>query len=101
MLRGEGRSIAWSNETWLRADEPLLIGELKDFADFYNVGIPEGDASSPVTVKLAEEMISEAGKTDVSLKGDDAVITRGEFAFAVDSLLNPFSRPVTLSGEFK
>lgn len=100
VLRGEGRSIAWSNETWLRADEPLLIGELKEFADFYNVGMPDGDASLPVTVKLAEEMISKAGKTDVSLEGDDAVITRGAFALAVDSLLNPFSRHVTLSGEF-
>ena len=100
ILRGEGRSIAWSNETWLRADDPLLVGELKDFTDFYSLNMPEGNAEDPVTVKMAEHLISQAKWNAINLPGNDEIITRGEFALAVDSILDPFSRAVSISGVF-
>lgn len=99
ILRGEGRSIAWSNETWLRADEPLLTGELADFAGFYSVQMPSGELSVPVDYATAEALISAAAGKNVSL-GKEGTISRGEFALAVDSILNPFARPVTLTGKY-
>lgn len=100
VLRGEGRSIAWSNETWLRADEPLLKGELNDFAEFYAVEVPEGEAGEPVAGEDAAALIARVKGEEVMLPWSGRPVTRGEFAVAVDSILNPFARPVNIKGEF-
>ena len=43
ILRGEGRNVGWANQTWFRADDPLLAEEIY-VNDFYNLslGLPEG-----------------------------------------------------------
>lgn len=36
ILKGEGRSINWANETWFRKDEPVGVSELSQgLADLY------------------------------------------------------------------
>ncbi|MBD5367587.1 MAG: FAD-dependent oxidoreductase [Bacteroides sp.] len=109
ILRGDGRSISWRNETWLRAADPLKAGELNDFADFYGVGYDAANDDAEVTVAQVAELINTVN-ADINVadclknlgidKHDSDVITRGEFALLVDSALNPFSRDVTVHGLF-
>lgn len=109
LLRGEGRSISWSNETWLRVAEPLKAGELADFIQFYDVDYTVDDAEADVTLSQAEELI-KAVDADINLVGYLAdlgidkqpadMLTRGEFALLVDVALNPFAREVTIHGRF-
>ncbi len=111
ILRSEGRSISWSNETHLRADDPLMGSELADFVSFYHLETPDGLPDGEVSIADAADLIASALGTST----DDVVtamvaegihrdsvgtITRGEFAVIVDKLLDPFSTDVTLTGKF-
>ena len=112
ILRGEGRSISWSNETWLRAADNLQGSELADFIAFYDLDMPDGLPDGDVTVADAVDMIANVlgQQSDdvytsildiVSGKDSNESITRGEFAVAVDKLLDPFStRDVTIHGKY-
>jgi hypothetical protein len=121
ILKGTGQSIGWSNETWLRIDEPLLAAELDGLKDFY----PQASlAGLPDTVTLHSalalvrsiakqkhidldgeeedgtkaQLLFAAYKTD-ALEQPNAPMTRGEFARLVDGVLNPFHRkPIDLQG---
>lgn len=75
IMRGEGRSVGWSNETWFRIDDPVRPDEI--FLDDYYPGISLSDLGLPPVDSL----------------------TRGEYAVIIDSLLHPFeSREVTFAG---
>lgn len=116
ILQGEGRNVGWSNQTWLRADEPLLTGELSEFFDFYNLkGLGTNIGEFPdktLTVDGAAALIKATGVKEVEplavlakygidgLSADD-IITRGQFALLVDELLNPFDCvDVDINGKF-
>lgn len=114
ILRGEGRSISWTNETRLRDDEPLLVSELADFVKFYNMSSVEapGHGSDCVTLSMAVKLVAAAAGHEVDAveilsaygltkTSDDDTLTRGEFALIVDSVLNPFkSRQVDIRGRY-
>lgn len=75
IMRGEGRSVGWSNETWFRIDDSVRPDEI--FLDDYYPGKSLSDLGLPSLDSL----------------------TRGDFAVIIDSLLHPFeSRQVTLTG---
>lgn len=75
IMRGDGRSVGWSNETWFRIDDPVRPDEI--FLDDYYPGKSLSDLGLPPVDSL----------------------TRGDFAVIIDSLLHPFeSRQVTLTG---
>ena len=75
IMRGDGRSVGWSNETWFRIDDPVREDEI--FLDDYYPGKSLSDLGLPSLDSL----------------------TRGDFAVIIDSLLHPFeSRQVTLTG---
>lgn len=75
IMRGEGRSVGWSNETWFRIDDPVRADEI--FLDDYYPGKSLSDLGLPPADSL----------------------TRGEYAVIIDSLLHPFeSRGVTHTG---
>lgn len=75
IMRGEGRSVGWSNETWFRIDDPVRPDEI--FLDDYYPGKSLSDLGLPPVDSL----------------------TRGEYAVIIDSLLHPFeSREVTFAG---
>ena len=75
IMRGEGRSVGWSNETWFRIDDPVRPDEI--FLDDYYPGKSLPDLGLPPVDSL----------------------TRGEYAVIIDSLLHPFeSREVSFTG---
>lgn len=76
IMRGVGKPYQWANQTWFRADEPVLSEEV--FLEDYFPG----------------ESIESLG-----LPAPDGVLTRLEMARAIDSLLKPFDRPVGYHGE--
>lgn len=112
LLRGEGRNVNWSNQTWLRADDALLAGELADFCGFYGLepvgGTPDREVKLAEAVALIASVASGEVDADgvlstygIAAKGDGDTITRGEFALLVDSVLDPFtSRGVDITGHF-
>ncbi len=105
ILKGEGKSVAWSNETWLYADSVLTGEAIDGFYELY----PQTDGvvakSGKLTVGDAAALISAAADkaVDLSAEGDaDAAITRGRFAVVVDSILDPFNAfPVDINGNFR
>ncbi len=111
ILRSVGMTVDWSNQTWLRADEPLMLGELTDFYRFYEISAPAILAERPVTLDEAVALIEtvKGEKADASAvlselgieKSGAEVISRGEFALLVDKILNPFERKVAIDGNFK
>lgn len=105
ILRGEGRNVGWANQTWFRADEPLMAEEIFDKGY-------EGLGKGPVTIgELLNAVFG--GETPVSweewwtglgLENYDPTrtITRLEAAVVIDSELDPFMRQdVDLDGNFK
>ena len=100
ILRGEGRNVGWANQTWFRADDPLLAEEI--FADaFYGGKLPfdKGPISISdfvgtlrkmgVPVHYSSEMLwSNLGLSD---HNPGRNITRLEAAVVVDALIDPFS----------
>lgn len=99
ILRGEGRNIDWSNESWMRADEPLRWNELY-LEEYY--GIPYNDSSKPVSAGQFAELLSSLSGTDVTLNlPEDSHISRLDAAIAIDGILNPFAREVNFTGDLK
>lgn len=109
ILKGIGKNVEWSNETWLRVNDPLLVSELEGLIEFYNLDW-KIDAQTKITYTLLAEWIAKIGEkekinvsTESFLKDKDLnkTITRGEFAIMIDSLLKPFdSKNVDLKGNF-
>lgn len=114
ILRGEGRNVGWSNQTWLRADEPLLHGDIGDLATFYGINVTPAasDADLPMTYAEAVATVAEAAGTEVDAdavlarygiapKVASDAVTRGEFALIVDAVLDPFNaRDVDIHGHY-
>jgi hypothetical protein len=113
ILQAEGRSVGWSNQTWLRADTLLTANELEGFTDYYPHIIIE-ETGAPITVAQAEEYIRQAARGDIeselkavaanygiSLDNPNRPILRGEFAVLVDGVLHPFDKAIGWDGEFE
>ena len=99
ILRGEGRNVGWANQTWFRADDPLLAEEIYP-EGYYSGVLPLGEG--PVKVGQFIEVVRRLG---VSLPGNvsswwenaglsdyDAgrTITRLEAAVVIDKAIDPF-----------
>lgn len=119
ILKGEGRNIGWSNQTWFRASDKLLMSELQGLMDFYPEECRNMDFSEePVTVSKAAEILSVI-KKDKSINSEDSfknvwsdcglekydwnrILTRGEMAVLIDYVLNPFENfELNINGEIK
>ncbi len=112
ILRSKGQSIAWSNETWLRANDALLSEDLNDLAGFYNVAVPQQDAGQSVSLQSVVDLIKSAGAPDfdpiailksygIKKESFKDKVTRGEYALIVDKVLDPFnSKRVDITGKF-
>lgn len=99
ILRGEGRNMGWANQTWFRAEDPLL-GEEIYTSDIYNgpLGIPEG----PVKVSTLIAMLRGLGfhvpsetqawwdKLGLADFDENRTVTRLEAAVVIDSVVDPF-----------
>ena len=100
ILRGEGRNVGWANQTWFRADEPLLAEEIYAEA-YYNGRLPL--TSGPVTVGDLLNFLRMMGAPIPASSGDwwnelglsdyksSRIITRLEAAVIVDAAIDPFN----------
>ena len=100
ILRGEGRNVGWANQTWFRADDPLLAEEIF-VKEMYNgpLGLGEG----PVTIGKMLEVLKGLGlplhnaneswwnELGLSNFDVDRVVTRLEAAVVMDAAFDPFS----------
>ena len=99
ILRGEGRNVGWSNETWFMADEPLR-GEDLHLAEFYEtLMIESGEISVGRMMDLVrmyggridpssvEKWWNELGLSDFNPLRP---ATRLEAAVVIDAAFDPF-----------
>jgi hypothetical protein len=105
VLRGEGRNVGWANQTWFRAQDPLVAEEI------YELGY-DGLGEGPVTIgELLDAVFGgdapaslEEWWTDLGLENYEPTrtVTRLEAAVVIDSELDHFMRQdVDLDGNFK
>ncbi len=101
ILHGEGRNVAWSNEMWLRTEDPLLRCELY-LEDF---GITYEDSAATVSLSeffsiLADITKAKPGQLEFNIDDSDRAITRGEAIMLLDKVVDPFRRRVDWDGSF-
>lgn len=113
LLKGEGKNVDWSNQTWLRINDFLQYSELIALSSYYpqlefpavvNKGVSYGDLQSVFKQMLAKQILSDEKykifETQSEGKLDD-FITRGHYALLVNQMLDPFhAKQVSLKGEF-
>jgi hypothetical protein len=111
LLRGEGRNVGWSNETWFRAADPLR-GEDVYVSDMVRgISLPEGE----VTVGYLMELVRRVGgripngneqqwwEDKLGLQDYDPsrTILRLEAAVLIDAAVDPFALfEVNFDGKF-
>jgi hypothetical protein len=121
ILKGVGKHVDWSNQTWLRADTLLLTSELDGLKDVYPSAVFD-TTKKTMTVNEALAVIKQiANSENISIKGDivdlahkiysnyglidfnlNKEIKRGEIALLIDQLLDPFNRKeVDIRGNYK
>ena len=119
ILRGIGKNVEWSNETWFRMNEQLLWSELKGLKELYPyINIPETE--NQVTMIDILNLIKNIGEKEEffivsDLKSsvneiysrygfseykNDYPITRAEAALLIDRFLNPFEKEVDIRGNY-
>ena len=110
ILRGEGRNVGWANQTWFRADDPLLAEDIYT-AGYYNGKLPF--VKGPIKVSEFANMLRMMGVHLPATLGEwwsglglsdydyDRNITRLEAAVIVDATINPFHLlDVDYNGDF-
>lgn len=100
LLRGEGRNVGWTNQTWFRTEDPLLAEDIY-VGDFFDGHLPltEGPVKVGQLLDLARmlgaripdsagEWWSELGLSDFDPR---RTATRLEAAVIIDALFDPFT----------
>lgn len=100
ILRGEGRNVGWENQTWFRAEDPLLAEEIYP-CDYYSgqIGIEKGEVSVGRLLEIINYLGGNVGMDYenwwTSLGLDDynpaRTATRLEAAVVLDSAIDPFN----------
>jgi hypothetical protein len=120
ILKGAGKSVGWSNQTWFRSGTLLLSPEIEGLKDLYpyvslpqlprvittkealalisDIAVRENIVLDEKINKLAERLYAQYGWGEVKL---DSPIQRGAFAVLVDAVLNPFNKEIDLFGYLK
>ena len=98
IMRGEGRNVGWSNQTWFRAAEDLLWDELY-LDEYYDIG---NDSVGSVSLDALIDMMKKCGGSvpsdvaewwsDLGLEDYDEnrPVNRLEAAVVIDAALDPF-----------
>ncbi len=117
ILKGTGKNVGWSNQTWLRADTLLLASELDGLSELYPLWKNEAAGNTPVTVEAAVDIIAKVSGKEASAITAEAEkawkdygmgewqpkreIKRGEWAVLLDRILDPFhAKAVDMTGAF-
>lgn len=122
ILKGVGRNVEWSNQTWLRADTVLHVSELEGLSEIYPQvsAILNMKQDVPLTIQESIELLT-ALMRDEGLETNELSeriqsiwkvyglenydlsrnILRGEMAVLIDQLLDPFNRKqIDITGKF-
>lgn len=119
ILKGIGKNVEWSNQSWLRADTLLLASELSGLFDVYPTSKEWFDKSGTDTFSIQEAIqlihkIAESERLNITndvefiwesyglpnwdLKRN---ILRGEMAVLIDRMLDPFNKKkITITGQY-
>lgn len=119
ILKGEGKNVGWSNETWFNADKYVNVAELKkdlkDFEPAFTLKINSDELSVKEAIDLVcslagfykikkiktERIISDWGKMKLNDYNTERKITRKELAILLDSYIQPFQlKDVDMKGNF-
>lgn len=119
ILKGVGKNVDWSNETWLRADTVLLISELDGLTEIYPKASELLAATSKQTLTIGEalQLINEIASNEgyektytmeelgrkFELRNLDLKrnIQRGEMAVLIDYILDPFHKKhIDIAGNY-
>ncbi len=101
-----GMTVGWENQTWFRADEPITVAELTRGLNSFDAAWPVIEEVRNVTLadllaasggRLTAAKWASLGLTEYELQRE---ATRKECAVAIDALLAPFDRTITLQGDF-
>ena len=99
VLRGEGRNVGWSNETWFRADEPLRGEEIYASELYGAITVDPGEIS---VGRMLELVRSYGGRVPYGKMADwwkqlglndfnaERTATRLEAAVVIDAAFDPF-----------
>ena len=99
VLRGEGRNVGWSNETWFRADEPLRGEEIYASELYGAITVDPGEIS---VGRMLELVRSYGGRVPYGQLSDwwkqlglndfdtQRIATRLEAAVVIDAAFDPF-----------
>lgn len=113
ILRGVGKNVEWSNQTWFRADTVLIGTELEGIREVYPnltfdlkaepmmmedaVALIENVATAENLTKTTVEQA--AAKYNINIE-EQRPVSRGEMAVLIDEVLDPFSnKKVNLQGQ--
>lgn len=96
IIRGEGRTEGWSNETWVHPEREVTADELCRLYEYYGVAVPPMPRQVlGRDIRLAVDVIAHRqGVAHVALPqgyDDDSPMSRGLFALWVDQVLDPFT----------
>jgi len=119
ILKGLGKNVGWSNETWFRADSVLLVADLKQGLMDFEPAFQFEPAQQFLTVARAIQTLSQLAsfykKSPVTTQNVQSEwsklylqkfdlqrnITRKEFSVLLDYYIHPFAlRPVSMKGKF-
>lgn len=108
ILRGKGVPYKWANQTWFYPDQPVSVDTLKnnaenwllikgDFGPYLTIAeakrIIQASASALYKLDIADTVISASCKSaGISALDDKQLITRGQLAMLIDTVLDPFSK---------
>lgn len=119
IMKGVGRNVEWSNQTWFRADTLLLANELEGLSDLYPSIDRDCENAVPVILKDALVLIKKIVKSEkIDLDVDQVAekiwveygfgdfrlsnrITRAQMAILLDCILDPFhNKMITINGSY-
>jgi hypothetical protein len=108
ILKGEGKNVGWSNETWFNTDKPVNVAELKKDLSEFDAAFTWTSSEVNMTIAGATKLLSdlalyfqknEISVTDVNTQWSklgltnfttNREITRKEFAVVLDWYIQPF-----------
>ncbi|KAA6351767.1 hypothetical protein EZS27_000892 [termite gut metagenome] len=122
IMRGVGKNVGWSNQTWFRKDSPLLFSELAGITEIYpSIEKRSFTKEQPMTIKesinlieqirekehspiieITNEQVKEVWQkyklTDFNI---ERAILRGEMAVLIDRFLDPFhTKEIDITGAY-
>ena len=119
ILKGVGKNVDWSNQTWLRADTVLLASELDGLFEVYPAAKDEfkKTGADKLSIEEAIQLVQKIAETEklhttvdpqalwkaYGMQEPDLKrnILRGEMAVMIDQVLDPFNKKqIDITGKY-